>query len=95
LRLLTNNIKILSHIHIEVNKETYKAYFQQRINEQFVGTEPKKSNPFVRLRNNKKDPYRIRTGFAAYVPTPEEQAEIDNNKAKTAPIQVNPRWLKA
>jgi hypothetical protein len=54
LRLLTNNIKILSHIHIEVNKETYKAYFRQRIDEKFAATETNVPKTPPLTRNKRK-----------------------------------------
>ena len=60
MRLLTNNIKILSRIHIDVNKETYKAYFRQRINEKFVGTvQNTNKNP----PRNKRKPLGVGSNF--------------------------------
>ena len=60
MRLLTNNIKILSRIHIDVNKETYKAYFRQKINEKFVGTvQNTNKNP----PRNKRKPLGVGSNF--------------------------------
>ena len=131
-----------------MNKETYKAYFRQRIDEKFAATETNvpKTPPLTRNKRksmgvgsnfisglrpatarpatpqtdrpvqgmgwmsqpsgsqtyddrmgalNKNDPYALQRGFASSTPTSEEQAEIDKNKAKTPPIQFNPRWLDA
>ena len=63
MRLLTNNIKILSHIHIDVNKETYKAYLRQRINEKFVGTESNVQNTNKNPPRNKRKPMGIGSNF--------------------------------
>ena len=132
-----------------MNKETYKAYFRQRIDEKFVGTESNvqntNKNPTRNKRKsmgvgsnfisglrpatarpatpqtdrpvqgmgwmsqpsgsqtyddrmgalNKNDPYGLQRGVASSTPTSEEQAEIDKNKAKTPPVEFNPRWLDA